>query len=466
MLAVSLHVSLCVASGQTSRPISDVPYHTASQVSAADADHLRKALEAYDAGQLAKATPALIELAMKYRFQVPIQTAAGMALLEGGNLAQGVLYLERARAAEPNDAALNANLGVAYLKLGRNEDALSVLREASKRDPANTQTSLALARALGATKHYGEAAAVYRGVAQSGNTLAADVRYDWALTLMNAGRAQDSITVLQATATVEQSAPMQELLGEAEEKSGQFQQAVGHFKRAAEIDASEDNLLAYGNELLQHWTFPAAVEIFRFSGERFPASQPLRMGLGVAYFGNNDFQHAAGVFHGLLVREPENAFVADMLGRSCSALAAGPMEDCAGLVAFAKTHPRNGSASLYAAIALLHAGTDTDAQRQAEALLRRAIAANERLPEAWYQLAVLQQQQGEWDGSATSLERAIALRPEYAEAHYRLSRAYGHTGKRAEAQQQMALQQRFAQAAKDADTRRMQEVITFLTVAN
>jgi uncharacterized protein HemY len=77
-------------------------------------------------------------------------------------------------------------------------------------------------------------------------------------------------------------------------------------------------------------------------------------------------------------------------------------------------------------------------------------------------MGVLAQQKSEWHESQVALERAIELRPDYAEAHYRLSRAYAHLGQREQAQREIALQQQFSQQQKDQLNSRLQEVVLFL----
>ncbi len=64
------------------------------------------------------------------------------------------------------------------------------------------------------------------------------------------------------------------------------------------------------------------------------------------------------------------------------------------------------------------------------------------------------------------LQKAIELRPTYPEAHYRLSRAYAHLGQREEAQQEIALQQKYSQQAKDSLNNHLSEVVTFLVTSN
>ena len=259
---------------------------------------------------------------------------------------------------------------------------------------------------------------------------------------------------------------MEELKAEIEEKAGHPEAAVASFRRAAELTPSAANVQAYGEELLRHWTFSAAATIFEYGAKRYPENARLRMDLGIAYFGNNDFARASEVFSSMLNQDPESSTLADLLGRSCSAAASSSPPACDGLVAFAQKHPRNAPASLYAGIALLQRSADGPSAQQAEALLRQALQANPKLPEAWYQLGVLQQQRNDWPGSEESLRHAVALRASYPEAHYRLSRAYAHTGRSEQARIEMTLQRESATAAKTEEQKRMEGVLTFLTAPN
>ncbi len=437
----------------------------AATLTATDQASLTAALANYESGQAALAQPVLARLAARYPGNATVQAAAGMATLESGDLAHGMPYLRQAHRLNPHDAGVTENLGIALLHLGQPAQALPLLQQARRAQHANLGAFMGEAQALMALHRYQEAADAFAAAIEHAGAAdnTADLHHDCALALLNANRPQQAVDVLLAQTDLSTSGPAQELLGEAEEKLGHYNSAFTHFKRAAELDPSESNLFAYGNELLQHWTFPAAIDIFQFGRSRYPASDRLYTGLGVAYFGNNDFPHAAEVFHAQLAAQPGNTSMADLLGRSCSAAVSAEVAGCDELVRFADAHPQNAAANLYAAIALLHDAGNPANSAKAEALLKQALATDPKLAEAWYQLAVLQQQRMEWAESAASLERAVALKPGYAEAHYRLARAYGHIGRKNEAQQQIALQRQSAQSAQDADTKRMQEVMTFLT---
>lgn len=434
-----------------------------------DAQRLQAALSDYNNGNLSRAKPVLLDLAQRYPRQSQVQGAAGMTLAELGDVAAALPYLQLAHRLTPRDASFTANLAIAELKTGHAADAVPLLRSAAQGKPSDPELRTLLAQALlqtdqpaAAADAFAQADPLFRATGQNND---ADLRHDWAVALLRANRAPEAVAVLQASPDAK-TAAVEALLGEAEEKSGHFEAAVKHLKRAAELDPSETNLYGYGNELLQHWTFPAAVEILRYATVRYPSSVPLQMALGIAYFGNGNYDKAVPVFSALLTRQPDSAAAADLLGRSCSALAGSQQPGCSSLQQFAQAHTGNAPASLYAAIAILHRPLDEQDAPAAEALLRNALRVDPKLAEAWYQLAVLQQSRNEWPASVASLDHALSNRPGYPEAHYRLARAYSHMGKRDEAQQQIALQQKYAAETKAAENKRLQEVMTFLTSSN
>ena len=225
------------------------------------------------------------------------------------------------------------------------------------------------------------------------------------------------------------------------------------------------NLYALTGELMRHWNWAEAIQIAQFSATRFPRTTRFRLALGIAQFGKGDFLAAVDTFAALLNADPDNAAVADLLGRSCGALAEGENFACNGVYAFAERHPGDVVMSTYAAIALLHApgnGENGENLDRAEALLRTAIARNPNYAEAYLRLGMLDQVRLRWAESATMLERAVALDPESPEAHYRLSRAYAHLGRRDEAKAQSDLHQSCAAKAKALTDARMQEVVKFV----
>ncbi len=464
--SASRRISTAVLAGlliSIALPAPNVHAQSASQpetLSPVDAAALQQALSAYDRGNLQAAEPALRELAAHYPNNYQANEALGGLYAESGNLAQAMPYLERAASIAPAESVAHANLGAAYLKLGKNKDAVHQLQLAAASDQANRVTQSNLAQALLADNQPAEAAKAF-GVAVSLAPDDPDLRYNWAVALLDAGQASAASAALAPIAGQESMPQVQTLLGDIAEKQGRFQEAVEHLQAAAKLDPSEPNIYFLGFEFLRHWTFDPAIKIFEYGITEYPSSQRMRMGLGIARYSMNDLALAAPIFAQLLEEDPESATYADFLGKSCS-LMPDMSKGCEKLEGFAEKHPRNATIATYAAASILHRSNQTEDLAEARRLLDQALALDPNLAEAHLQKGLLLQSQGQWQESIAQLQTAIALKPEASKAHYRLALAYSHTGQRDKAQSEIALQQKYSEMEKDSLDARLKEVKTFL----
>lgn len=435
---------------------------TASKLlSPADQTSLRTALDAYDQGKLQAAEPLLRDLATRYPKNYEAIEALGSLYVESGEVDKAMPYLQHAIVLAPRQAIAHANLGAAYLKLNRNADAVRELQIAARIEPNNPQTQSNLGHALMLTTQPAAAAKAF-AIASAATPSDRDLVYNRALALYESGATQQASAVLQKIPAQSMTDQAHSLAGELSEKLGNFKEAILHYQAAAQSNPSDANIYTLTLELLRHWTWDEAIQIANYGASRYPDKIHFKVAEGIALYGSSKYPAAASAFSKLLSLDPENGFYADLLGRSCSLVADGVNPDCDGLEDFAHRHPENARAATYAAASILHRPAAEQDTAKAEQLLHRAIAADPKLTEAYYQLGVLEQQRSHWKESAATLETAVALRPAYAEAHYRLSRAYAHLGMREDAQKQMALQQQYSQQEKDHLDSRMQEVVTFL----
>lgn len=430
-------------------------------MSSQDREALRLALDAYDQGNIAKAEPLLRDLTKRFPGSYEANEALGSLFAEAGNLQEALPYLRQSCELAPRQALAHANLGAAYLKLGDASAAVGELRKAVTLDPGNAASQSNLGQALTLAHDPRSAAKAFAAAAEH-TPADPELQYNLALSLYESGSSREAATILEQIPSGEASEQVQALAADAQERNGDFQKALGHFQAAARLNPSDANLYALTTELLRHWTWAEAIEVANFGLARYPASLHFQMAAGIANYGKSDYKEAVRIFSGLLAADPNNAVAADLLGRSCSLLADGEDSGCAGIYDFALKHPGNATTTTYAAVAILHAPKEKQDLDKAATLLRSAIAADPRYAEAYFQMGVLEQARLQWRESAIDLERSIALRPNSPEAHYRLSRAYTHLGRRDEAQAEIALHQAYSDQAKDHLDAKMQEVVRFL----
>ncbi len=400
------------------------------------------AMAAENRGDLNQAQALLSSLHTAHPGIFAVDESLGLLFASRGDLPRALPLLEAAVREQPTSDAAHANLGAALYGLHRNQNALDQFQQAVRINPGNFSAQQSLGRLYMDGHHPNEAADAFLAALQlkPGDS---DLAMDCATALLAANRTAEATHVLSNVSGAGQSARAQSLLGQADEKTGRFESAGKHFARAAQLDPSEENAWMLGLDFLRHWNFNAAEIEFKAATALFPASQRIRLGLGAAYFGDAKYTDAISVFADLLTRQPNNAMYAQLLGISCSAVTQTISPRCARLVQYAQSHPSDGNAASYAASWLLTRGQDRPTLDQAAKLLKAALAVDSNLPDAQYEMGVILQDEVDWKDSIPYLERAVQLQPDLAPAHYRLARAYWRTGRKAEGDAQMALQEQF-----------------------
>lgn len=438
--------------------------HEAAMPSA-DVASLDHALAAYDAGNGRSVMPELARLAEKYPGNYPANEALGLLYVDAGSYEQAIPYLEHAAEAAKSNPAAQANLGAAYLQTGQAHLAVEPLGRAASLEPKNAEVLSNLGHALFLNKQPAEAASAFEKAvdAEPSNM---DTRYNWAVALHNTGKNLQADKVLRAIPDSVRTEVVESLWGDISESNGQFKDAATHMQNAVKLNPSEQNIYNLALEWLRHWTWQPAQDVAQFGIDRFPDSRRLMLAKGIAFYGGGHYVDAANTFGALLKLDPDNEGYGDLLGKSCSAAGGDDAAQCGTLIAFADKHPDNAKIAVYAAASILHGpGRQSDLDH-VQRLLESAIAADPHLPEAFYQLGVLEQQRLQWQQSAGSLKSAIQLRPSYAEAHYRLARAYAHLHQADLAAKEIALHQQYAQQEKDESDARLKEVTTFLIASH
>lgn len=420
----------------------------------------QEALAAQDKGDLDRAASLLRTLHTHHPGIFQVDETLGLLLVSRSDFSGALPLLQAAVRERPASDVAHANLGAAYYQLHNNTLAAEEFERAVQINPRNVSAQESLGR-ISIENHKPDIAVRALLAADKLRPDDGDLKLDCVTALLTANRVADAEKMLSTFEGADQSARAQSLLGEADEKASRFKDAGQHFARAVALEPSEENAWELAVELLRHWTFDAAIEVFKAASAKFPDSKRMRLGLGAALFGDSDFADSLPVFADLLRAEPENAMYAELLGMSCTAPLSAINPRCDALVAYAQAHPADARAATYAAGSLLVGNGNEPNEALARQLLVRAIAVDPKLAEAELQMGVALQQSDDWEHSIPYLEQAIKLKPQLTQARYRLARAYWKMGRRKEGEVQMELQKKYArQEAEDLD-RSLSQIVTF-----
>src|SRR5262249_49191771 len=116
--------------------------------------------------------------------------------------------------------------------------------------------------------------------------------YDLSLAYLLTGKTPEARQQVQDLLTKKNTAELHNLLGEIQEKSGEFVAAAKEYETAAHMEPSEDNLFDWASELLLHETLAPAIEVFQQASRRYPSSPRLQIGLGMALYAKGDYDQA------------------------------------------------------------------------------------------------------------------------------------------------------------------------------
>jgi tetratricopeptide (TPR) repeat protein len=165
-------------------------------------------------------------------------------------------------------------------------------------------------------------------------------------------------------------------------------------------------------------------------------------GLGAALYANGDYANAARRLCAASDLQPADPTPYLFLGKMEKS-APDPLP-CAAekLARFAHSQPANALANYYYALSLwkTERGIENSAiLKEAEALLKKAIAADPKLDEAFVQLGVVYAAEGNSQQAIAAYKKAIEVNPQSGEAHYRLALAHKRAGDQEKSEREMQL---------------------------
>lgn len=330
----------------------------------------------------------------------------------------------------PRSFQTNADLGRFYLEVGRYSDAVAPLQTAYAIDPNERRNE-----------------------------------YDLALALSRSGQAQLAKVHVDRLLAAGDRAEWHRLAGEVDEKLGDSLRAVRELERAAKLDSSEENLFAWGSELLEHRAIWQARDVFEIGSKAYPKSARMLTALGAALFAGALYEEAARRLCASADLSPDTAEPYLFMGRmDMVAPAVLPCVESK-LEGFANAHLGNALANYYYAMAYWKARgkrVDVETIQQVQTYLSRALKADPKCSDAYLQLGVLQAARRDFKSASEYYLKAIDANPASTEAHYRLGVAYDRVGEKEKAAEQFKLHDELEREQALVVDRQRREVKQFL----
>jgi len=360
--------------------------------------------------------PNLSANALKTPARVPGSSAAVEAEHE----------LQTALRAHPDSFEANHQLGEFYLSVGDLRTGITYLDKAQKLNPEDYANEYDLAGALLGTEEPGPARALLQDLLRRKD--AAELHY---------------------------------LLAEADEALGDPVSALKEYQLAARMDPSEQNIFAWGNELLLHDSIEPALEVFTRGVALYPNSLRMYIGLGVAYYSRSLYDGAIQALCHASDLNPSDPRPYLFLGRLYNVSAQQAGEVAKRMKRFVETNPSNPLAYYYFALTTWK-GTRGGGQGvdlgEVEALLRKSISLDPQLADAHLQLGALLYDQQRDAEALLEFQAAIRFKPDDPDAHYRLAQAYARAGDKKRSQEEFQLYGKLHRQQVDDAEKRQHEI--------
>lgn len=359
----------------------------------------------------------------------------GRALLLSDQPEAALGQFENAARLKPGGSALLADTLDAQLRLKRADQAAVTLaaldRQLGERDTLRVHIAELLVR-QGA---YSLAAREFERLHKA-DPKSYEFSYNLALAYHRAGNDAQASTFLQSLLVRNDSAELEDLLGEVEESRGASASSLAAFRRAAELDPkSEDYRLHYGQALVNQGALNEAVRVFAEATKDLPQSSQMWMAWGGTLYLLGRFTDSAQKLLRAAEIAPNDPRVYFLLGRAYDA--AGPLRDT---ITRQFAHhlletPNDAWAQYFYGRILAERiiqGSPGDLD-EAQQHVEKALALDGSLAEAHAELGSILDARGQIDAARRELEQATRLDASSSIAYYRLAHVYQELGQNEQA---------------------------------
>ena len=260
----------------------------------------------------------------------------------------------------------------------------------------------------------------------------------------------------------EDAANMHMRLAEAAEGEGRPFDAVREYQQAAELQPNEAHLFAWGADLLLHRAFEPAIEVFTKGHHRYPSSVRMLLGLSVATYDQGRMEGGKKLLLEACNLDPADPGPYLFLGTILETEKITPPGWTERFKGFASAHAEDALAHYYYAVALAKDELGADNLVTIETELKRAVALDPKLGNAYTQLGILCVRQADFPRAISFFQKAIQATPLADEAHYRLAQAYAHMGEAEKASKETELFKQISEQKKNEADRERHKIQQFV----
>ena len=386
------------------------------------------AVSYYNAGKFQAAERVLEKLIQRAPATFEMEELLGLVYSAESKDQQAYVHFEKAVRLRPDSAPARANLAISLAQLGKNNLAEAEFKRAIQAEPENFSANHDFGEFYARAGKVKEAIPYLRR-AQQAQPSSYGNGYDLALAYEEAGMLAEARQQIQELMKMHDTADLHELLGEVEEKSGNYLAAANEYQQAAHMDPSESNIFSWGTELLLHQTLNPAIEVFSEGLKRYPDSPRLAVGLGLALYWSGKYDDAVNALVKATDLSPADPRPYYFLSKAYGHSHGQADEVIERFRRLAQLRPQDGQAAYYYAMSLWkgkQAMTAGPVLSQAEELLKKSIRLDPSFPQAHLELANLYSQEQKYAEAVPEYQQAIKLDEKLVDAYYRLGQAYVH----------------------------------------
>ena len=197
------------------------------------------------------------------------------------------------------------------------------------------------------------------------------------------------------------------------------------------MDPSEKNFFDLGTHLLRYRGFEAALTVFSYAVTRYPKSDELKVGLGIADYSLGKYDDAIEQLCRAVDLNPSDTRALEFLGKMYDIAPDKEAQAMVRLARFAHDYPNNAAATYYYAVSLrrrTNGHLDPENEKKAQELLEHSVKLNPAFVAAHFELGLLYDDAQEDAKAIREYLTAIKLEPKPSKFHYRLARVYQRDG--------------------------------------